>query len=49
MPFHERRHHSLNHRRWAAVRRFVLERDGWRCVHCGRAGRLECDHITPLE
>lgn len=44
------RHHvHLNARRWAAVRRHVFERDGWRCVECGRAGRLECDHVTPLE
>jgi len=27
----------------------VFERDGWRCVRCGRAGRLECDHVVPLE
>ena len=27
----------------------VLERDGWRCVECGRAGRLEVDHVVPLE
>ena len=27
----------------------VLERDGWRCQTCGRAGRLEADHITPLD
>ena len=44
------RHHThLNARRWAAIRRAVFERDGWRCVMCGKAGRLECDHITPLE
>ena len=43
-------HHShLNSHRWAAVRRAVFKRDGYRCVVCGRAGRLECDHITPLE
>ena len=43
-------HHThLNARRWGAIRRTVFERDGWRCVMCGRAGRLECDHITPLE
>ena len=27
----------------------VLERDGWRCQHCGAAGRLEADHIKPLD
>ena len=44
------RHHlHLHARRWAAVRRAVFERDGWRCVECGRAGRLECDHVAPLQ
>ena len=44
------RHHThLNARRWAAVRKVVFRRDGWRCVMCGRAGRLECDHTTSLE
>ena len=26
-----------------------LDRDGWACVKCGKAGRLECDHRIPLE
>ena len=44
------RHHSRLHAaRWSAVRRHVLQRDGWRCRSCGRAGRFEADHITPLE
>ena len=44
------RHHArLHKRRWEAVRRAVFERDGWRCVLCGGAGRLEADHINPLE
>ena len=44
------RHHTpLNARRWATARRAVFDRDGYRCVLCGRAGRLECDHVTPLD
>ena len=33
---------------WAFVRWLVFERDGWRCVECGRKGRLEVDHIRPI-
>ena len=44
-----RYHSHLYPGRWAAVRRAVFERDGWRCVMCGKAGRLECDHVTPLQ
>ena len=36
-------------RQWAKVRVQVLDRDGWACVKCGHKGRLEVDHITPLE
>ena len=42
-------HIRLHGRRWTTVRRKVFERDGWRCVECGKAGRLEVDHITPLQ
>ena len=34
--------------RWQALRRVILERDGYRCRNCGRAGRLEVDHIRTL-
>ena len=44
-----RRHASLHAKRWSIVRRRVFERDGWRCVECGKGGRLECDHISPLQ
>lgn len=44
-----RQHHRLNRRRWALLRRQVLDRDGWRCRQCGRAGRLEVDHVQALE
>ena len=45
---------SLNHdrlpkRRWRALRKKALDRDGWRCVKCGRAGMLQVDHIKPME
>ena len=43
-----RLHLAINPRRWAAVRRAVFQRDGYRCRACGRAGRLECDHVRPL-
>ena len=44
------RHHRrrLHRRRWEAVRAAVLDRDGWRCQRCGKAGRLEVDHVIPL-
>ena len=34
--------------RWKRVRVAALDRDGWRCQLCGRAGRLEVDHVQPL-
>ena len=40
---------TTNPRRWAVVRRAVLDRDGWRCVKCGKAGRMEVDHIIPVQ
>ena len=43
------RHAALNSRRWERTRRAVFARDKWRCRCCGMAGRLECDHIVPLD
>ena len=37
--------------KWKRVRRAAIERDGYRCRHCGtaRPGRsFEVDHIRPL-
>ena len=42
-------HDRIPSRTWARVRRSILERDGYRCAKCGRAGRLEVDHVTPLD
>ena len=44
-----RRHVCLHARRWARVRRAVLDRDGWRCRRCRRVGRMEVDHVVPLD
>ncbi|MDT0635046.1 HNH endonuclease [Spectribacter hydrogenooxidans] len=38
----------LKSRRWPALRIQALRRDGWRCVQCGRRGRLEVDHIQAV-
>lgn len=34
--------------RWKTLRMAVLERDGFRCRHCGARGRLEVDHVKPV-
>ena len=36
-------------KRWAKTRRSALDRDGWRCCQCGRAGALEVDHVVPMD
>lgn len=42
-------HIKIPRKAWNRVRKQVLNRDGWRCRACGRRGRLEVDHITPLQ
>ena len=43
------RHYAkLDQRRWQWLRLRIFARDGWRCRKCGKAGKLECDHIRPL-
>ena len=38
-----------NRRQWRKVRLKVLDRDGWKCTQCTKAGRAEVHHIKPLE
>lgn len=33
---------------WGQIRREALDRDGWRCRNCGKAGRLEVHHVLKL-
>ena len=39
---------TAERRRWERLRLEILARDGYRCRTCGRAGRLEVDHVTPI-
>ena len=41
-------HAAIPWRQWARLRRRILERDGYRCRACGRPGKLEVDHVTPM-
>ena len=34
---------------WRRLRQAVLIRDGYRCRQCGRAGRMEVDHVVPFK
>ena len=43
------KHHlKVNRNLWRLLRLRALERDGWRCTTCGRAGVLEVDHRKAL-
>ena len=51
MPMRESKYWAaIDQRRWQPLRRRVLDRDGYRCqaVGCGKAGRLEVDHVVAL-
>ena len=52
MSKHRRRgskyYRAIQGKRWQRVRRLVLDRDNYRCQHCGEYGN-EVDHIIPLE
>ena len=40
---------NVDRKRWRKVRLTILDRDGYRCQLCGKAGKMEVDHSTPLE
>ena len=39
---------TKDRRRWNRLRRRMFDEVGWRCRECGKAGRLELDHIKPV-
>ena len=41
-------HKRLNKKMWARTRFIAFDRDGFRCVKCGRAGKLEGHHKVAL-
>ena len=34
---------------WGRFRRYILERDAYRCAECGKPGRLEVSHIVAVK
>ena len=40
--------HSARGRRWKRLRLRAFEERGFRCVKCGKAGRLEAHHAVPV-
>ena len=43
-----RRDSRYSTRAWQGLRKLALDRDGWRCQQCGKAGRLEVDHVVAV-
>lgn len=41
-------HSGYDKHAWKLLRLQILERDGYRCRSCGKAGRFEVDHIRSL-
>ena len=44
-----RNHKRLDKRLWALTRFLAFERDNFRCVKCGKAGKLEGHHKVALD
>ena len=48
MTWYRHSAHVTRTARWKRLRREILRRDNYKCVKCGAAGMLECDHIQPV-
>ncbi len=42
----KRRCLRLDRPRYSQVRQQILQRDGWRCQHCGRPDQLQIHHLV---
>ena len=40
---------STDRKRWNKLRLKMLDDANWRCRKCGKAGRMELDHIIPVK
>ena len=43
-----RKGETPNRHVWRKLRVAILDRDGWKCVQCGRRAGLQVDHILPI-
>lgn len=44
----ERKKKQLYSEDWDTIRKRVYQRDGYRCVMCGKKGKLHAHHIVPV-
>ena len=44
----ERKRRQLYSDNWDTIRKRVYQRDGYRCVMCGKKGKLHAHHIVPV-
>ena len=44
----ERKRTKLYTENWDVIRKRVYQRDGYRCVMCGKKGKLHAHHIVPV-
>ena len=43
-----RRSRGISSRAWDLIRQVALDRDGWRCQDCGKAGQMNVHHLRAV-
>ena len=43
-----RKSRGMSSRPWARLAYQIKVRDEWKCVKCGKPGRMEVDHVIPI-